>query len=145
MRDHHGHQHQHGINRDGNKKALSIALIITFSIMIMEFIGGLITNSLALLSDAGHMLSDSSSLVGSVGAIIAGALMLFFEWYIADSIISVVVALLILKSAWGVFKIIVNALVVCFYVLYFELLRKCPLDFLSYTVCLTSLKFRLYE
>ena len=29
----------------------------------MEFIGGLITNSLALLSGVGHMLTDASSLV----------------------------------------------------------------------------------
>jgi cobalt-zinc-cadmium efflux system protein len=64
--DHHGHHH--GINREGSKKGLTIALIITFSIMILEFVGGLITNSLALLSDAGHMLSDSSSLVLSLVA-----------------------------------------------------------------------------
>ncbi|MBU7595680.1 hypothetical protein FVO58_24845 [Metabacillus halosaccharovorans] len=35
--------------------------------MIIEFIWGLITNSLALLSDAVHMLSDSSSLVLKLG------------------------------------------------------------------------------
>lgn len=217
MAGHHGHHHghhHHGINREGNKKGLTIALIITFSIMIMEFVGGLITNSLALLSDAGHMLSDSSSLLlsliafwfaakppsanktygyyrfeilaaffngitlfvmagwiiyeaygrffepptvssgtmiwiasiglianllsayflmkkgnveenvnvksaylhvigdalGSLGAIVAGLVMLFFEWYIADPIISVIVALLILKSAWGVLKTTIHIL-----------------------------------
>lgn len=46
-----------------------------------------------------HILGDA---LGSVGAIVAGLLMLLFSWYIADPIISVVVALLILKSAWGV-------------------------------------------
>lgn len=201
-------KHEHSISRDGNKTALIIALAITSSIMIMEFVGGLITNSLALLSDAGHMLSDSSSLLlsliafwfagkppspsktygyyrfeilaaffngltlfvmagwivyeayerivepptvssgtmiliafiglvanivsafflvkkgnvegniniksaylhvigdalGSVGAVIAGILMWFFEWYIADPIISIIVAMLILKSAWSVLK-----------------------------------------
>ncbi len=204
----HDHSHQHQTNLKGNKKGLIIALIITFFIMIIEVIGGLLTNSLALLSDAGHMLSDSSSLIlslaafwfaskpaspnktygyyrfeilaaffngitlflmagwifyeaykrinepsavssgimifiafiglvanfasayfimkqgdvegnlnmksaylhvigdalGSLGAIIAGILMLFFEWYIADPIISIIVAILILKSAWGVLK-----------------------------------------
>lgn len=206
--DHHGHHHHHHFDevREGNKKGLLIALIITTGIMLLEFFGGLITNSLALLSDSGHMLSDASSLalslvafwfatrpaspkktygfyrfeilaalfnavtlfviagfivyeafqrfiepptvasgtmmiiagigllanilsawsliskgdvknnvnlrsaylhvlgdaLGSVGAIIAGLLMLMFEWYIADPIISVVVAILILKSAWGV-------------------------------------------
>ncbi|MEQ2525987.1 cation transporter [Robertmurraya yapensis] len=205
---HHHHHHHHDHSREGNKKGLMIALVITAGIMLLEFIGGLVTNSLALLSDSGHMLSDTSSLalslvamwfatrpaspnktygfyrfeilaalfngltlfliaafivyeaverfldpqavasgtmiliaiigllanllsafalmskgdvkdnvnlrsaylhvlgdaLGSVGAIIAGVLMLLFDWYIADPIISVVVALLILKSAWGVIK-----------------------------------------
>jgi cobalt-zinc-cadmium efflux system protein len=46
-----------------------------------------------------HVLGDA---LGSVGAIVAGALMLAFGWYIADPIISVLVALLILRGAWGV-------------------------------------------
>ncbi|MGB3101949.1 MAG: cation diffusion facilitator family transporter, partial [Psychrobacillus psychrotolerans] len=46
-----------------------------------------------------HIVGDA---LGSVGAIIAGIVMLVFDWYIADPIISVLVALLILKSAWGV-------------------------------------------
>ncbi|MGD6802943.1 cation diffusion facilitator family transporter [Rossellomorea aquimaris] len=202
----HGHHHGHDHTREGNKKGLLIALIITTGIMVLEFFGGLITNSLALLSDSGHMLSDASSLalslaamwlagraassaktfgyyrfeilaallngvtlfliagfivyeayerlldppevssgtmmviafigllanllsawalikqgdvkdnvnlrsaylhvlgdaLGSVGAIIAGAIMLWFDWYWADPLISVLVALLILKSAWGI-------------------------------------------
>lgn len=209
--DHHGHSHCHHHfeeTREGNKKGLFIALLITTGIMFLEFFGGLLTNSLALLSDSGHMLSDSSSLLlslvaiwfasrpasasksygfyrfeilaalfngialfiialfivweayerlveppavasgtmmliasigllanilsawslmrkgdvknnvnlrsaylhvlsdalGSVGAIIAGLLMLMFDWYIADPIISVVVAVLILKSGWGVIQ-----------------------------------------
>lgn len=205
---HHPHHHGFEATREGNKKGLIIALIITCGIMLLEFLGGLLTNSLALLSDAGHMLSDASSLLlsflairfasrkpspsktygyyrfeilaalfngatlfviaffiiweaikrftepptvasgtmmiiaaigllanilsagvlvqkgdvhnnvnlrsaylhilgdalGSVGAIIAGVFMLFFDWYVADPIISVVVALLILKSGWGVIK-----------------------------------------
>ncbi len=48
-----------------------------------------------------HIIGDA---LGSVGAIIAGLLMLLFSWYIADPIISVIVALLILKSAWRVIK-----------------------------------------
>ncbi|MGM9943940.1 MAG: cation diffusion facilitator family transporter [Lysinibacillus sp.] len=54
----HNHEHTHG----GNKKTLLIAFIIITGYMIIEAIGGIITNSLALLSDAGHMLSDSISL-----------------------------------------------------------------------------------
>lgn len=205
---HHGHHHHFEETREGNKKGLTIALLITTAIMFLEFFGGLITNSLALLSDSGHMLSDASSLLlslvaiwfasraaspnktygyyrfeilaalfngvtlfviagfiikeaydrflepptvasgsmmliasigllanlisawslmrkgdvknnvnlrsaylhvigdalGSVGALIAGLIMLIFDWYVADPIISVVVAILILKSAWGIIK-----------------------------------------
>jgi len=221
MGHHHGHNHTHSHShdhfheaREGNKKGLLIALIITAGIMLVEFFGGLITNSLALLSDSGHMLSDTSALflslmaiwfssrpastnktygyyrfeilaallngvslfiiagfiiweaygrlmepptvasgtmmliasvgllanlisawsltrkgdvknnvnirsaylhvlgdaLGSIGAIIAGLLMISFEWYIADPIISVLVALLILKSAWGIIRFSVNVL-----------------------------------
>lgn len=207
----HGHGHSHMPN---NKKGLIIALTITTGIMLLEFFGGLITNSLALLSDSGHMLNDAASLalslfalwlsskaassrksygyhrfeilaallngvtlfviaffitkeayarffappevasgsmmaiasigllanlisawvltkqsdvkdnvnvrsaylhvlgdaLGSVGAIVAGVLMLAFGWYIADPIISVFVAILILRGAWGVIKQTVHIL-----------------------------------
>lgn len=51
-------EHSHG----ANKKILLISFVIIFSFMIVEAIGGVVTNSLALLSDAGHMLSDAVSL-----------------------------------------------------------------------------------
>jgi cobalt-zinc-cadmium efflux system protein len=54
-----------------------------------------------------HVLGDA---LGSVGAIVAGLLMLLFSWYVADPIISVLVALLILKSAWGVIASTVHIL-----------------------------------
>ncbi|MGG3305833.1 cation diffusion facilitator family transporter [Paenibacillus lautus] len=212
---HHGHDHSHHDHaRSGNKKGLAIALIITIGIMILEFIGGLLTNSLALLSDSGHMLSDASALLlslvalwfatkpaspnktygfyrfeilaallngvalfviagfivweaiqrfdnpptvasgsmmliaaigllanllsawflmrtgdvknnvnlrsaylhvigdalGSVGAIIAGIVMIAFGWYIADPIISILVSILILKSAWRIIQNTVHIL-----------------------------------
>lgn len=56
----HGHDHSHSHN--ANKKKLLIAFTIITIYMIVEVIGGFMTNSLALLSDAGHMLSDSISL-----------------------------------------------------------------------------------
>lgn len=55
-----GHDHDH--SHSTNKKVLLISFIIITSYMIIEVIGGFLTNSLALLSDAGHMLSDSISL-----------------------------------------------------------------------------------
>ncbi|WP_010287385.1 cation diffusion facilitator family transporter [Kurthia massiliensis] len=60
----HGHDHTHG----ANKKTLLIAFIIITAYMIVEVIGGFMTNSLALLSDAGHMLSDSIALGVGVAA-----------------------------------------------------------------------------
>lgn len=213
---HHGHDHGHNHGHGGksNTKGLRIALIITSSVMVLEFFGGLITNSLALLSDSGHMLSDVAALalsliamwfatrpaspnktygfyrfeilaalfngislfviaaiicweaygrflepptvasgsmmliasigllanllsawslmrksdikgninvrsaylhvigdaLGSVGAIAAGLLMWLFGWYIADPIVSVFVALLILRSAWNVIKTTIHVL-----------------------------------
>lgn len=68
MGDNHNHSHV-----SDNKKGLMIALLITSGITVLEFFGGLFTNSLALLSDAGHMLSDIGSL----------ALSLFAMWFAA--------------------------------------------------------------
>lgn len=53
-----GHDHTHG----ANKKVLWISFLIITVYMMVEAIGGFLTNSLALLADAGHMLSDSISL-----------------------------------------------------------------------------------
>src|SRR5699024_3424926 len=45
-----------------NQIVLLISFLIIASYMIVEAVGGIFTNSLALLSDAGHMLSDSIAL-----------------------------------------------------------------------------------
>ncbi len=67
----HGHdarEHDHGNERgldqaSGGKRDLLIALSITILMMVAEVIGGLLSNSLALLSDAGHMLTDNLALL----------------------------------------------------------------------------------
>lgn len=202
---HHHHDHGHHHHHSNNKKVLFISFLLIFTFMIVEVIGGILTNSLALLSDAAHMLSDAfalglslfafklsekvsnsnktygykrfeilaafingitllvislyifweayhrfleppnvsgtmlwiavigflvnvivalilikggdtknnlnlrsallhvlGDLLGSVGAIIAGLLILFFDWNIADPIASVIVAVLILVSGYRV-------------------------------------------
>lgn len=58
----HDHDHGHNHTHAANKKTLMISFFIITGYMIIEVIGGLLTNSLALLADAGHMLSDSISL-----------------------------------------------------------------------------------
>ena len=59
--------HVHGFDR--NRKALWIAIGITGAIMVVEFVGGYLANSLALMSDAGHMLTDIMSLFLSLIAL----------------------------------------------------------------------------
>jgi cobalt-zinc-cadmium efflux system protein len=64
--------HDHG--RDlaaAQTRGLRIALVITAAFFLAEVVGGLLSNSLALLADAGHMLTD-------VGAL---ALSLFVAWF----------------------------------------------------------------
>jgi cobalt-zinc-cadmium efflux system protein len=60
----HSHDHGHGHHHHGsnNKQALKWSFFLIAGFMIVEVIGGLWTNSLALLSDAGHMLSDAAAL-----------------------------------------------------------------------------------
>ena len=54
---------------DGSRRAMVIALILTSTFIVVEVIGGILANSLALLADAGHMVSDAAALALSVFAI----------------------------------------------------------------------------
>ncbi|MCB9479308.1 MAG: cation transporter [Deltaproteobacteria bacterium] len=74
---HHGHHHghSHGLgghhfdaHRPEERKRLKIAIVITTAAMIVEIVGGVITGSLALISDAGHMLTHSAALFVSLMA-----------------------------------------------------------------------------
>jgi cobalt-zinc-cadmium efflux system protein len=56
------------VHRRGSR-ALRVALGITVVFMLLELVGGLWTNSLALLADAGHMLTDAAALGLSLFAI----------------------------------------------------------------------------
>lgn len=53
-----------------NRRALLLTCAISFGYMLVEVVGGLWTNSLALLADAAHMFTDTSGL----------ALALFASW-----------------------------------------------------------------
>ncbi|MGH7834152.1 MAG: cation diffusion facilitator family transporter [Candidatus Binatia bacterium] len=50
------------MDRKREIRCLSFALAITLVYFVAEVVGGILTNSLALLSDAGHMLSDVGAL-----------------------------------------------------------------------------------
>ncbi len=64
-----GHSHEHPSSKAINQRRLLIALIITGSMTLVELVGGLVSNSLALLGDAGHMFTDTLALGLSVVAI----------------------------------------------------------------------------
>jgi cobalt-zinc-cadmium efflux system protein len=66
---HHGHSHSH--DSSASIKSLRLALVLTATLLVAEVVGGIISNSVALLADAGHMLTD----VGALG------LSLFVAWF----------------------------------------------------------------
>ncbi|HUE95759.1 MAG TPA: cation diffusion facilitator family transporter [Longimicrobiaceae bacterium] len=66
----HDHGHAHGgppSRRNRTRLAWVLALVVVY--MVAEVIGGILTNSLALLADAGHMLSDAGAISLSLFAI----------------------------------------------------------------------------
>lgn len=65
-----GHAHDH--TAGANARQLSIALALTGTFLIVEVIGGLVFNSLALLSDAAHMFTDAAALAIALLAIKIG-------------------------------------------------------------------------
>src|SRR4030066_1636663 len=70
--DHDEHRepsHEH-VHRGVEKKRLKMVAVLTGSMMVVEGIGGYVTNSLALLSDAFHMLTHFGALMISLSAII---------------------------------------------------------------------------
>ena len=54
-----------------------------------------------------HVMGDT---LGSVGAIAAGIAMVFWQWYLADPIVSIVVAVLVLYSSWQLVRESVDVL-----------------------------------
>lgn len=59
--------HSHGA-KTTNRVALTKALVLTGGFLIVEVIGGIVTGSLALISDAAHMLTDTIGLaIGLAG------------------------------------------------------------------------------
>ncbi|WP_286963175.1 cation diffusion facilitator family transporter [Idiomarina sp. UBA3992] len=57
-----GHHHNHDHSKDMPSNRLGWAFLLNFVFTIIEFIGGFLTNSTAILADAVHDLGDSLSL-----------------------------------------------------------------------------------
>ncbi|MBA2810428.1 cation transporter [Streptomyces sp. KM273126] len=70
----HDHGHAHGAPTGGTATAayrgrLRIALSITATVMVVEIVGGIVANSLALIVDAAHMATDALGLAMALLAI----------------------------------------------------------------------------
>lgn len=70
MAHHHDHGHDHGHDHShapdvsaDNERRVIWAAIITGLFMVVEFVGGWLAGSLALMADAGHMLTDLGALL----------------------------------------------------------------------------------
>lgn len=75
MPHHHDHNHSHEHHHSDlgkEKKAFYIALFIAFFFMIVEIIGSMFANSLALISDALHLFTD-------VGALFLGLIVIAIQ------------------------------------------------------------------
>lgn len=67
-----GHSHSHAVVGGRSEQLLWTALCLTTTFLIAEIIGGISTNSLALISDAAHMFTDSAALAVSLAVILIG-------------------------------------------------------------------------
>ncbi|MCX3062440.1 cation diffusion facilitator family transporter [Streptomyces beihaiensis] len=69
----HDHGHSHGPTAGtaaaAHRGRLRIALCITLTVMVVEIVGGLLADSLALIADAAHMATDGLGLVMALIAI----------------------------------------------------------------------------
>jgi cobalt-zinc-cadmium efflux system protein len=72
--ENHNHSHKPTSHifefRTVEKRKLLFSLSITAVVLVVELIGGFLTNSIALISDAGHMFTHCFALGISLGAII---------------------------------------------------------------------------
>jgi len=62
--------HNHPLRAEADlTRPLVLAIAVTASFTVIEFVGGLVSESLALISDAGHMLTDTLALLLTLGAV----------------------------------------------------------------------------
>ena len=72
----HEHKHKHTFSerifefRDVEKRKLTLSLVITALVMVVEIAGGILSRSIALISDAGHMFTHAFAITISLVAII---------------------------------------------------------------------------
>jgi cobalt-zinc-cadmium efflux system protein len=103
-------------HRELGRRRLLFVLALTFTFMVVEFFGGWLANSLALMADAGHMLSDVGALGLSIFALwfarrpatpakTYGYLRLEILAALANGVTLVVIALAIFWQAYSRFRV----------------------------------------
>ncbi len=101
----HHHDHEHSLS--ASTRALWWALVINAVFLVVEFVGGILTNSLALLADAGHMLTDVAALtMALIAGKIASRVATKVQTY-GYGRIKVIIALLNGLSLWLIVGVIV--------------------------------------
>jgi cobalt-zinc-cadmium efflux system protein len=58
----HGHGHGHGVSGAADRRWLGAALALIVAFMIVELVVGLLSGSLALITDSAHMLTDAAAI-----------------------------------------------------------------------------------
>lgn len=61
--------HTHALPSNENERALRLALALTSGFLVTEVVGGVLTGSLALISDAAHMFTDAAALAIALAAV----------------------------------------------------------------------------
>jgi cobalt-zinc-cadmium efflux system protein len=69
MHSHGSHSHSHEITDDASGTKLAIALALILGFMAVEVTVGVVSGSLALLSDAAHMLTDAGAIALAIVAL----------------------------------------------------------------------------
>jgi len=104
---HHDHAHDHRLT--GDRRALTIALVLVGGLMAGEIVAGLFAHSLALLADAGHMLTDAAALGFAVVASVMAARPAAGRWTFGYSRVEILAAqangiTLVLLAIWIVWS-----------------------------------------
>lgn len=68
----HDHSHGHSHTAGANERSLMIALGLTTTFLVVELVAGVLTQSLALISDAAHMFTDTAALAIALVAVRIG-------------------------------------------------------------------------
>jgi cobalt-zinc-cadmium efflux system protein len=111
----HAHAHSHFVPGKGLSKPLLMVLVITATFAVLELLGGLISGSLALLSDASHMFTDLLALTLSLAAAIVsqreatakqtfGFLRVEILVALANGVALIIVSIFIIYEAVGRFE-----------------------------------------